>query len=363
MKTIFTLCLSLLVSVGFAQEFFVHTATAATISADATFIDHPSLNNNPNAEFVISHVWNPPGSTGVYNTNNTGLFYSNAMNQWTVYNESGAAMIEDSSYFVYIPVGANSFVHIASAANQGSSPSYTVLSHPSLNGNPNPRVVMSTYYNPSSLRNDNIYGFWFDDITDNQWNIYSEDGAAIPTDVAYMIAFETNSTYSYRHVASAGTITSNWTEIDHPLLNGNPDAQFVFSHNWGIQGNSSNVIVNNVLGAWYTGSSWAIYTEDLAAFPVDSEFDLIIKDPTLGNEDFASSEISFYPNPTRDYVTITSNDIISKIVVYDILGKQIMELQPDEATTRVDLTAMASGHYLAQVSTENGTRTLKLVKN
>ena len=77
MRKITPLLIALLLSApGIAQDsFFVHTATAPTISSDLTWIDHPDLNDNPDADIVISHSWNPPGSAGVYNTNNSGLFY------------------------------------------------------------------------------------------------------------------------------------------------------------------------------------------------------------------------------------------------------------------------------------------------
>ena len=34
------------------------------------------------------------------------------------------------------------------------------------------------------------------------------------------------------HVATAANITSNWTTIDHPLTNGNPNAIILVTPNW-----------------------------------------------------------------------------------------------------------------------------------
>lgn len=40
---------------------FVHTATAANIAGNHTYIDHPFTNNNPNAIVLVTQNWNPGG--------------------------------------------------------------------------------------------------------------------------------------------------------------------------------------------------------------------------------------------------------------------------------------------------------------
>ena len=73
MRTIFTIMLSLFLTICIAQDkTFVHEATAANISSNGTVIYHPDLNNNPNAKIVFSHRYDPAG--GVLNPNVTGLW-------------------------------------------------------------------------------------------------------------------------------------------------------------------------------------------------------------------------------------------------------------------------------------------------
>jgi len=157
MKTIFTLVLCMCLGFMSAQNaMFVHTADAGNISADASYISHPDLDGNPSAQILISHSWNPPGSSGVYNDNNTGVFYSNAQNQWGVYNESGAGMVLGSSYNIYIGDG-DVILHIADLANQAANPTYSIINHPDLNGNPNARMVLTTYFTPNGVRNNHCF--------------------------------------------------------------------------------------------------------------------------------------------------------------------------------------------------------------
>jgi len=339
---------------------FVHTATAGNISADASYITHPDLDGNPSAQILISHNWNPPGSGGVYNDNNTGVFYSNGQNKWGVYNESGAAMVVGSSYNVYIGDG-DVVLHIADLANQAANPVYSIINHPDLNGNPNARMVLTTYFNPNGLRNDHPYAVWYNNSTD-RWNIFPEDLVNLPLDTAFFIGIPDGNVAEANHRADAGNITGNYTVIDHPLLNGNPDAVFVYTHNWGISGGSGNVVLDHITGVWYTGSNWAIYTEDLAAMPEDAEFDLMIYDPSLGVEDSTIEGLSYHPNPVKDLVTINANSEITNVTVFDILGRQVMQQDGTLNSMKLNMSTLTSGNYLAKVEAGDAVQVIKLIK-
>lgn len=360
MNRILTLLLVLMTFSVWAQDYmFVHTATNANSVSDLTLMDHPMLNNNPNAQMVVSHAWNPPGNSGTYNTHRSGLFYSGGDQKWGIYNEDGGAIEIGTSYFVYIEQGTEMFEHIADAGNQGTSDSYTVLNHPDLNGNPDAQVVSTTYYNPNSSRNDATYGTWYDG---SSWIIYKEDLSAIEFGDAFIVAINSPTTIPYRHVASASTISSNWTVISHPDLDGNPDARFVFFHNWGETGQPSNVIVDEILGAWYTGSNWAIFTEDLSAFPQDAEFDLLIYNEDLGTDTFTDIEAAVAPNPIRTAATFSAMDVIDTITITNIAGQQIMEIKGTDTQQEIDLSNLASGQYFAHVQTSMGSEVIKLIK-
>ena len=297
----------------------------------------------------------------MYNTEITGAFYSNSNNRWAVYNESGANMINGSSYNIYIAQGSEVVLHIADIANQGSVDSYSVLNHPDLNGNPNANIILTGYYNPNSLRNNHPYGVWYD-VNIDRWIIYSEDFDTIPLDTAFFVKVDGGLGQPFKHVATAGNIAGNYTTIDHPLLNGNPDAIFNFSHNWGISGASSNVIIDKATGVWYTGSNWAIYTEDLSAMPENAEFDLYIFDTTLSVDEQTSLNLNYYPNPARDFMNINAATTIKSVTVFDILGKKVLHQDGDQNTVRLNTSSLSVGSYLAQVESEDATQVIKFIK-
>ena len=376
-KVLFFMSFLLLVTIGYSQTtaskekgaddtMFIHVATAANISNAASYIDHPDLNSNPNAKIAVSH------RLGTYNDKITGLWYNSANDKWAVFNEDASPMLVNSQYNVYIKGSvANAIVHIASAANQGSSPSYTVLDESSINGNPNPFLVLSSYWNPNGVYNNYNYGFWYDS-TASRWIIYTEDGTAIPTDAAFMVLiqpYEQGTTIVFRHEATSASNTyySNATLIDHPLLNNKPNASFVFTHYWDAPGYpSSNVTIDKTLGAWYspTYNKWTIYTEDGTPMVDDAVFNIVAptSTATASVEENSLIDVSLYPNPVEDILMITSQEKITKLSLYNQLGQEVRIIEPLQSSFEMDLSDLATGIYILKMKAAEHSGTYKLIK-
>jgi hypothetical protein len=145
-------------------------------------------------------------------------------------------------------------------------------------------------------------------------------------------------------------------------LNGDPNAVFVYTHNWGISGGSGNVVLDQVTGAWYTGTNWAIYTEAQTAMPEDVEFDLMILDPSLGIANSSIEGLNYHPNPVKDIININANNAITNVVVYDILGRQIMQQNGDGITMKLNMSTLTPGNYVAKVEAVDAVQVIKLIK-
>ncbi|MFK5983190.1 MAG: T9SS type A sorting domain-containing protein [Flavobacteriaceae bacterium] len=362
-KTILLLMMFIISIINAQDKIYVHTATAANSSGHITTIDHPDLNGNPNAGIVYKHVWNPNNATGVFNDNIDGLWYDGS--QWTIFNEDINTMVDGAQYFIYIAADpADVITHVADVAHQGAAPSFTEIDHPLLNdNNPGPYAIMSNYWNPFSTYNSFNYGFWYDPST-NRRNIYTENGSTIPENTAFKLLVIGNGVSYHSHQSDASNISSNWTVLDQPDLNGNPNATFVFSHYWGINGAGSEVTIDKTLSAWYTGTNWAIYTEDQSPMPEGIAFDIIIADQEiLGNDDVVlENKTILYPNPAINNTTITSSQEISNIKIFNILGQEVQSFSGNGTTMALDISTIQIGTYFVKVEAENGTETLKLIK-
>ncbi|MBO3118019.1 T9SS type A sorting domain-containing protein [Winogradskyella sp. DF17] len=78
---------------------------------------------------------------------------------------------------------------------------------------------------------------------------------------------------------------------------------------------------------------------------------------------FNIDEIVAFPNPIKDKVTISSkNKSINNITIYNILGKEILQLQPNSLKTNIDISYLDNGIYIAKILTSSGIISLKLLK-
>ncbi|WP_243470881.1 T9SS type A sorting domain-containing protein [Winogradskyella sp. MH6] len=77
----------------------------------------------------------------------------------------------------------------------------------------------------------------------------------------------------------------------------------------------------------------------------------------------ATIDFKVFPNPTQADWSISSSNIINSIAVYDILGKQVLSLKPNSNQVVLDASSLRSGIYITKIEGENGTKTVKLVKN
>ena len=81
-------------------------------------------------------------------------------------------------------------------------------------------------------------------------------------------------------------------------------------------------------------------------------FDNIVPS-ALGTADFgyANNTISLYPNPAQEVLNISSSNSITKIEVYDLLGKKVAS---NENASNVNVADLGKGAYIVKVVQENG---------
>lgn len=75
------------------------------------------------------------------------------------------------------------------------------------------------------------------------------------------------------------------------------------------------------------------------------------------------SAFQTYPNPSNDAWTIsTDNQKITSVQVFDLQGKLLFSAQPENSSVIVNASNFISGIYLAQIFTDEGMASIKLVK-
>jgi hypothetical protein len=236
------------------------------------------------------------------------------------------------------------------------------IDNAAINGNPNAVLVYGTYWNPSGVRNDNNYGFWYDAGV-SRWNIFNnETTTSIPANAAFNILVDDGTGGADYFIHDATAPISNYSIIDHPSLNGKPNAFPIVSHNWGTSGDPSNILMDIPIGVWYNGANWTIYTEDTSPMPTGARFNVYVAEEVLGTEDYSSLELSTYPNPTKDVVTISAQQEINSVTVYNLLGQEVKTVAASSNIVEVNLSEFASGHYIAKVIAGSSSESIKIIK-
>src|SRR5690554_7254729 len=71
--------------------------------------------------------------------------------------------------------------------------------------------------------------------------------------------------------------------------------------------------------------------------------DLVAGAGVLSTEQFSPEVFSVYPNPVKDVLNINSKVAVNKVVVYDILGKTVLQENPETISPTIDMSNLPSG--------------------
>ncbi|AWH85634.1 hypothetical protein HYN59_11180 [Flavobacterium album] len=85
-------------------------------------------------------------------------------------------------------------------------------------------------------------------------------------------------------------------------------------------------------------------------------------DVTLGGEQFNAAAFQYYPNPVKDVLNVSYSSDITSVSVFNMLGQQVISLQPAATQAKVDMSSLADGAYIMKVTAGNAVKTIKVMK-
>lgn len=68
-----------------------------------------------------------------------------------------------------------------------------------------------------------------------------------------------------------------------------------------------------------------------------------------------------YPNPTKDFINISSSSLIKEIQVYNTLGQEVYSSKANDKHKQINVSNFAKGNYIAKIQTYNGDVTKKFI--
>src|SRR5690554_241619 len=129
---------------------------------------------------------------------------------------------------------------------------------------------------------------------------------------------------------------------------------------WSVESGANVVWVDEdgLITALENGEVWirATSTEDDTVF---GEL-LVIVDTTASVDNLVMDSVKIYPNPTNGIVFILTNQDISSLEVYNLIGQRVIAANN---TDQIDLSQLNTGTYIIKINTEKGTVSHRIVKN
>lgn len=94
----------------------------------------------------------------------------------------------------------------------------------------------------------------------------------------------------------------------------------------------------------------------------EGSFALSAFDASLSTGGLDASSFVFYPNPVTDRLNILHNEVISNVIVYNLLGQEVMNVQPNATESALEMSHLTTGNYLVKVISGNQSKTIKVIK-
>ena len=77
---------------------------------------------------------------------------------------------------------------------------------------------------------------------------------------------------------------------------------------------------------------------------------------------FELSSLRYYPNPVKDILTVKYSEYIQGLQMYNMLGKLVYNRSTNTSKVAIDMSTMATGTYILQVTVKGITKNVKVIK-
>ncbi|RYZ83398.1 MAG: T9SS type A sorting domain-containing protein, partial [Proteobacteria bacterium] len=104
------------------------------------------------------------------------------------------------------------------------------------------------------------------------------------------------------------------------------------------------------IGVWKYGASAA------------GQFQVSAYDASLSTGDINRAGFNFYPNPVTSVLNLSHTSDIKTATVFNMLGQQVMVRNINASEAQLDMTSLPKGTYMVKLSANEGTKTIKIVK-
>ena len=89
-----------------------------------------------------------------------------------------------------------------------------------------------------------------------------------------------------------------------------------------------------------------------------SAFSATLSTTDLENE----AAFTYFPNPVKNTLTLNAQNTIENVVMYNMLGQQVLRVMPNTVDSELDMSNLQTGTYFVKVTIANVTKTIRVIK-
>ncbi len=161
-------------------------------------------------------------------------------------------------------------------------------------------------------------------------------------------------TFSITDATTTKLANSN-TSVTHTSDNAAASGSKTWSFDWTAPAEGTGDVTFfgafNAANGNSSSSGDVIYTSQLA-----------VSEATVGIKDNNSVYISIYPNPTSNFISFNSKNLIKSISIFDISGKQVVNVSKiNNNFKKINLDILAEGNYFVKIIGDNYIKTEKII--
>ena len=85
-------------------------------------------------------------------------------------------------------------------------------------------------------------------------------------------------------------------------------------------------------------------------------------DAALSNNSFDTINFTAYPNPVKDVLNLSYSSTISNVKVVNLLGQQVINKITNDKDVQINMSDLAAGAYIVNITVEDSVHSMKIIK-
>ena len=95
----------------------------------------------------------------------------------------------------------------------------------------------------------------------------------------------------------------------------------------------------------------------------EGTIDITLSDASLSTNSFENENaFSYFPNPVKNELTLKAQNNIQNVSVFNMLGQEVLRATPNTLESNLDMNELSQGAYFVQVTINNVTETVRILK-